>query len=505
MVRSHIPWPSPTSHRTPTAGVNSFGYGGANSHCILERSKSRRITHVQISKDVVRSRSLLLPISAKSARALPARVEDLASMDLSRINISDLAYTLAERRTPFNWRGFLVAKPETLSIDVSVEAFKPTTRESCADPLPLVFIFTGQGTQWPKIGKQLFEYYAKFHYSITQLEEYLAQLPEPPSWSLKKAILASPVESNINDSLISQTACAAIQIALVDLLYSWDVFPTSVVGHSSGEIAAAYTAGYLNSLEAISAAYVRGQVVRAGTLKGAMIAVGASSEQAQKWIHNQNYSNQITVACVNSPESVTLSGDADAIETLQACLQRDGIFTRSLKTGGKAYHSSHMKSIGENYELQLSYIFRHRRSSGKGTMARRSEKVRRTVSMISSIHARPVSPEVALEPSYWRANLESPVMFSSAVEMILKNQDSHFVEIGPHSTLELPVRQTRSYLKKGENKAYFSALYRNRDSEQCLLPLMGNLWTVKYPVNYTKVNKLVLKTYSVLTNLPNYR
>src|SRR5205814_1375131 len=138
--------------------------------------------------------------------------------------------------------------------------------------------------------------------------------------------------------------------ALADLLHDWNIMPETVIGHSSGEIAATYAAGFLTARQAILAAYCRGQAVTKSTQNGAMMAIGFGSEEAQKVVDELELGVYLTVACHNSPESSTISGDDDAIENMFAVLQERKIFSRKLKTGGNAYHSHHMRAIGQAYQ-----------------------------------------------------------------------------------------------------------------------------------------------------------
>ena len=509
VVRSFVPWPTLRDSKTPTAGVNSFGYGGANSHCILERASTLDYADGVNIKDTLTTRCFVLPISAKCVTALEARVEDLMSMDLAKIDPRDMAYTFAERRELFNWRGFLIVENDTLATDIKIEALRPTVRRTSTKDLPLAFVFTGQGAQWPQMGKKLIERYTQFHDSIMRLQGELSLLPDPPKWSLCAAILKSPAESDIHNPVISQTTCTAIQIALVDLLLSWDILPDIVIGHSSGEIAAAYAAGHLSSFDAMAVAYVRGLVVCSGPSDGAMIAVGMSHEVAQELIHAHGASSEVSIACINSPTSVTLSGDSGTIDMLLQSIQRTGEFARKLKTGGKAYHSYHMKRLGETYESHLWSALQTRSRHDQNHVSKKLDVIRENTSMISSVLSRQVSAEVTSLPSYWRTNLESPVNFYSAIELALKNRDYQFIEIGPHSALEMPVKQTRSYMQKGEDGQYLSALLRGKDSEKSLLSLVSHLWTLGYPIQYAKVNSSLVDGSSrkcrVLTDLPNYR
>lgn len=151
---------------------------------------------------------------------------------------------------------------------------------------------------------------------------------------------------------MSQTACTALQVGLVDLLASWSVRPVAVARHSSGEIGAAYASGRVTPVEAIVAAYFRGQAVARNQRKGAMLAVGLGPEETSSYLAGRE--DKVRIAAYNSPGSVTLSGDADAVEELARELDGASVFNRVLKTGGNAYHSHHMLALGRDYNALLS-------------------------------------------------------------------------------------------------------------------------------------------------------
>lgn len=259
--------------------------------------------------------------------------------------------------------------------------------------------------------------------------------------------------SRVGSPEISQPLCTVLQIALVELLRSWGVQPTKVVGHSSGEIGAAYAIGVLSHRDAIAAAFFRGKAsaglkVVAPHLKGGMMAVGASRKDAERWIAEAKlvspHAGQVGVACVNSPSSITLSGDVEALEVLRLQLEQRDVFARRLKVH-VAYHSAHMSFAVNEYSTSIADI--EPLQPGVGDLANTAA----TQVMVSSVTGREASPEL-LGPYYWVRNLVSPVLFSDAVaEMLapvdmddgrgLVNPVDILIEIGPHSALKGPVEQ----------------------------------------------------------------
>ena len=496
----------PTTFAVRRAGINSFGYGGANAHAILE-SADRHLPQGYRQQSVGsegpsnRYRSYILPFSATNMDSLQARVADIAQYSaLADVDISNLAYTLGNRRSHFPQRGFIIGKSNNLHETLTVDSLRTLPSVPQSSPSRYAFIFTGQGAQWPQMCKDLIYEIPIFRNCIVEMDAVLQTLPHPPSWTLRESILEGPESSKIHDVTRSQPTCTAIQVALVQLLYSWDIKPSEVVGHSSGEIAAAFAAGLITSAQAITSAYYRGYVVGRHVSDGAMMVAGLSREAANSEIDKAGLQQQVRVACINSPESVTISGDASAIDKLLSELQRQGIFARKLNTGGRAYHSHHMLAFGEEYQTLLE-----RSLSRLGP----ASKLPADAQWISSVTGKPVSS--AINPTYWRANLESPVLFVDALERLTKTNDVHCIEIGPHSALEMPIKQTKAKLGIGEDKMpYSTAITRGKNGVECVLGLAGRLYLHGISVSFDKVNGMTLpgKTqpeYKVLHDLPPYK
>ena len=492
--------------------INSFGYGGANSHAILESIDSvlpgyRQSILGRRTKDV--GKGYVLPFSASALPSLESRLLDLAEriQKGEKYDFDDLCYTLANRRSHLNVKGFLIAREATASEDFSAENL--IVRKESSSCLPLGFVFTGQGAQWPQMGKELLEKNHVFLDKIRYLDTVLNKLPEHPSWTLEESILEPAATSRVSEVTHSQTLCTAIQIGIVDLLRSWKIKPDVVVGHSSGEIAAAYAAGLLNAAQAIVAAYYRGYAVGRATMKGTMIAAGVSSEDAEKLITDKSLQGQVTVACVNSPENITLSGNSDGIDEIFTELQRTKKFARRLHTGNKAYHSYMMQEVGNEYEHLLATGLR-----GLTGEFLRSEKPVKMFSSVGKSHEPlqcfSIGSKIRLGSGYWRKNLENPVQFHTALKNICATGKYHLLEIGPHSALQLPIKQIRTSLDIPEDELpYHSTLSRGKDSDTCLKVLAGHLYLYGHDLNFLNVNTIDMpkknESGSILHDLPPYR
>lgn len=494
-------WPA-NSPPVRRIGINSFGYGGANAHVILEEAPLSKIPQGE-SRDIVVSQSaVVLPLSATTPESLDARLADLADFDFTNVDILDLSYTLGSRRTHFPVRGFLVAsRAEPIASSLKTRTLITSASPSKSTSSPFAFVFTGQGSQWPGMCRELFTEFPVFRHAIAEMDSVLQSLPHKPDWSLQEAALDTQNVDLIHLPQRSQTCCTAIQVALLQLLATWGIFPSMTVGHSSGEIAAAFAAGHISAAEAIVIAYYRGYCVSKSTTNGSMMAAGLSQAAATEEIHNQGLDGQIRVACVNSPEGVTISGNNDAIDKLLGLLQEKKTFARKLKTGGQAYHSHHMLAIGEEYESNLAQVL--------PTLGD-SIRMPKGATVMSSVVVGPKSS--GFTPSYWRSNLESPVLFTQAIDQINKIGEHCYIELGPHSSLELPIKQTLAVAGiSGSQVKYAAPVKRNSNALESALSFAGSLWLQGFNIDWSKVNGLNTSLKSstplcrVVTDLPPYK
>ncbi|KNA98553.1 hypothetical protein FOXG_02884 [Fusarium oxysporum f. sp. lycopersici 4287] len=225
--------------------------------------------------------------------------------------------------------------------------------------------------------------------------------------TLEECLLENQATSRVGEAEFSQPLCTAVQVALVQLLKVWGVHPSVTIGHSSGEIAAAFTAGYISEAEAILAAYYRGQAVKCIDSAGAMMAVGIGAEAITLCL--EAHQPRVAIACHNSPEGVTLSGDVEVLKVLEADLKAEGTFARILHTNGKAYHSHHMLSAVDRYEGLL------RDSRENGLPRLMFDKTK----MVSSVTNSFLKENTVLDEKYWSANLTNTVLFNQAVQTAL--------------------------------------------------------------------------------------
>lgn len=343
----------------------------------------------------------------------------------------------------------------------------------------LAFVFTGQGAQWHAMGRELLDSHAVFASSIERADEHLLSIGA--DFSLLEELTRDEKDTRVGMAHISQPICSAVQIGLVDLLTSWGIKPSSVTGHSSGEIGAAYATGSLSLEAAMSAAYYRGQAIIAlkkdfPEVKGSMMAVGMSAEELQPFFKQLRHPFEAVAACENSPSSTTVSGDTEAIDELSDMMSRKQIFNRKLFVD-VAYHSPHMKLIAETYHRMIADIELKEADSG--------------VEFFSALRSRKVNAE-ELGPKYWVENLTNPVRFTTALQTLYKESEPDIIiEIGPHAALKGPIMQTFKTLGLPAAKApaYIPTLVRGRDATETTLELAGRLFVSGYEgIDFFNIN-----------------
>ncbi|KAL1618724.1 Type I Iterative PKS [Neofusicoccum ribis] len=467
------PWPKNRPHRV---SVNCFGAGGANSHAILE-SASSYIGH-SVSNGVAKHSSAhILVFSANQPESLDAMVRNYRGyVDSHPNSTADLAYTLARRREHLRHRVYVVVDSPQILEDVPIMKGKAGSVPS------ITYVFTGQGAQWPEMGKSLTETFPIVSETIQQLDSFLATLKCPPQWTIRAELLRDPASSRIHEPEFSQPLCTALQIALVNLWAELGIAPDSVVGHSSGEIGAAYVSGAVSAGEAIIAAYFRGQAAKSQKRQGAMAAVGMGAEEVRPFLVDG-----VVVACENSSGSVTISGDKEAVDAVVQTIAREqpDTFFRHMKVL-QAYHSHHMKDYGESYQNTISPLL-------DAQPAR--------IPFFSTVYGANIEGRGYLDAEYWRLNLESPVRFETGVRALLDEMGGEnriFLEIGPHGALAGPLRQI--FRDTGVSPAYVPTISRGQYSTASILDAVGKLFRHSAPVDFGAV----CPQGRVLTDLPHY-
>lgn len=504
--------------------MSSFGYGGSNAHVILDDAYnylSRRglqglhqsVGGNDSNNGVTSGNSngatppgsayAILPLSAADSDGTKRQAEALQSFLASQSSdsgfLSDLAYTLSSRRSLLNFRSFAIVSSVADGAEHLAEAASPSVFSSTSSAPDLCFVFTGQGAQYARMGTGLLGYNV-FRQSLEDCDAYLKTLGS--TWSVLEELNKSRESSKVSDPALSQPLCTAIQIGLVDLLRTWGISPRAVVGHSSGEIAAAYCAQGLDRESAWKVAYFRGVVAdklasdqaREATT---MMSVGLGRQAVQTYLKSEP---SVTVACVNSPVNVTLSGPTTAITRLSEVLDHDEVFARKLPVR-IGYHSEALRDGATEYENLI-----------RGIQAPvPTGKQAATTAFFSSTSGTPITLRGLMSPSYWVKNLLSPVLFDDAVIALVseRKQISKFlVEIGPQTALRRPVKDIFTHLgEDGEKWNYAGVLNPRQDDVRSVLETVGSLWSSGMSIDLNGPNQASInpkRQPKLVTDLPSY-
>ncbi|RAH68387.1 putative polyketide synthase [Aspergillus aculeatinus CBS 121060] len=453
-----VEWPRDRHLR---ASVNGFGVGGANAHIILESADKPIKVNLPQPNPGENDSSHLLIVSAHDRDSLQKRIEQIVFyLDLHPRRITDLAYTLGLRRKHLAHRAFAVIQPDRPVEKSDFVSLHSTTSSRIA------FVLTGQGAHWLGMGRDLLRKYPTFRQDIKYLDEVLRKFSNrPPDWCLEGTpdLFETYDPDQMSKPDISQPLCTALQIGLINLLSSWSIRPTVVVGHSSGEIAAAYAAGAVPASSAILLAYLRGQAVLTVPQdeRGEMAAVGMGRDQVRPYLIEG-----VEIACDNSPQSVTVAGPSAKIDQFAATLREiaPDTFCRRLRLN-VAYHSATIKRVGHEYEKSV---------------ARCLELNAQMLPMFSTLTKEVICKPSTLDAAYWRANLESPVQFHGAVKNMLdaSNADLILVEVGPHAALSGPLKQIFQNHKAKYSPSYIPTLIRDdTDCQERLLSVVGGVFS----------------------------
>jgi acyl transferase domain-containing protein/surfactin synthase thioesterase subunit/NADP-dependent 3-hydroxy acid dehydrogenase YdfG/aryl carrier-like protein len=449
-------------------GVNSFGFGGANGHAVLETAPEvarRSSSVVPATLDVAEPLPFL--VSARSAAALASsalRLADQLERQCDEVpDLHALAAALRFRRSRFEHRlGLVASSRDELRLQLTafgktgqaptggVIARAPEAAKRCA------FVYTGQGAQWFAMGRKLLESHATFQDAIDEIGAELARL----GWqagvpgALRAELTRSQTTSRMGETRIAQPCIFALQVALGRILAERGVRPSAVVGHSIGELAAAVTAGALTQSEATRIVYWRSECQAAAEGKGAMIAIGLGERDAQALLGARR---DIEIAAFNGPSSLTLAGSHEAADEILAELEERGTFVRRLDVS-VPFHCHLMDPIETDFRARLGSV--------TTTLS--------SLPFYSTVTGAPRS--APLDIDYWYDNIRQPVRYEQALRAMLADGIDCFVEIGPHPALHHGSVET--IREAGSRSTWVPTLRRDGDDARGLAAVEAQLFAV---------------------------
>ena len=468
------PWP--VHGYPPCAGVSSFGFGGTNAHVVLEGVVQPQPDVAHIVSPVSRSfrQPYLLPLSAHNPAALRSLAQAyrdvLTAPDTKdTMPLANICYTASTRRNHHDYRLALLAHTRDefarcLEMYLRGEEYHGlhAGRKKAGSGPQLVFIFPGQGAQWIGMGRQLLEREPVFTGAMDDCEEAMQPYV---NWSLRSVLTSEDGAAMLERIDVIQPTLFAIEVSLAALWRSWGVVPHAVVGHSMGEVAAAYIAGALSLEDATRVICLRSQLLRRVSGQGAMAVVELSLEQAEQVV--ASYEDRLSIAASNSPRSTVLSGEPETLEAVLNSLEQRGIFCRRVKVD-VASHSPQMDSLRDELLRILDSI----------------QPRPTTVPLYSTVTGLPCSGE-ELDAAYWMQNLRAPVRFAAVIQRLATEGYTFYLELSPHPIL-LPAIQEGLQHSQCEGLA-LPSIRRTEKEQAVLLESLGSLYAHGYDVDWQKL------------------
>ena len=451
-------------------GINSFGFGGANGHCVVReyRPSRPRLWSMPLAPDA----GFMVPLSARTPDALVASAQRMReTLDAQPLDLYALAGNLSRRRTHFAARTAFAARslPDLANaLDTFAEERAPA-RTAAEGERRLVMVFAGQGTQWAGCGRDLYEAHPVFRRAVDAIERHWR---EHANTSLREACFATPQEA-LDEVRLAQPAIFMIQCALVELFRTWGVHPDCVVGHSSGEVAAAYASGALSLADATRLVFHRATLQQRVAGSGRMLTIGLDRPGVEDLLDalgiafrlDGDRPVEVEIACENAPANTVICGREDALRPVMEALDRRNLQHR-LIPGNIAFHSRAMDAIEDDAVEALAFLD--------------SRAFDADVPFVSSVTG---AETERLDSAYWWSNIRQPVRFAAAMETVKRDHGPDVVlELAPHSALQPIVAQCMEDLSSPP--VCVPTLMRNQDARTGFLEALSALFTAGVALDF---------------------
>ncbi|WP_244291307.1 type I polyketide synthase [Streptomyces subrutilus] len=482
-------WPQ-NGDKPRRAGVSSFGISGTNAHLILEEAPAEEAESV--SPEQAPAGVVPLVVSARSAGSLAGQAGRLASHLESRaaeLSLPGVAGALLSGRAVFGDRAVVLAE----STEEAVARLGALARgESAAGVVSgsaagsgaqgkAVWVFSGQGSQRVGMGRELYARYPLFAEALDeaceQLDACLAGWVDHPV----RAVVLGEVPGSaalLDQTVFTQAGLFAVESALFRLVESWGVRPDAVIGHSVGEITAAYAAGALSLRDAARLVATRGRLMQALPPGGAMVAVAATEDEVAPLL-----GEGVEIAAVNGPSSIVLSGEEEVVLAAADRMRQRGHKTKRLAVS-HAFHSLRMEPMLAEFAAELTAV----------------EWQAPVIPVVSNVTGRLAEPGELADPQYWAGHVRRPVRFAEGIAAAVEYGGTLFVEMGPSGALTGLVEETAA--AAGAEVLCVAALRDNRPEEQALLTAMAELFVRGVELDWAGV--LPAGAASARVDLPTY-
>ena len=439
------PWASDGPRR---AGVSSFGFGGTNAHVIVEEAPAAEPSGPSRSQH-------LLVLAARTEGALDQATDRLATaLQGAPLEIADAAYTLATGRRHFGHRRAVLCGDAAEGVD-ALQLRDPRrvfTAHAEAKERAVVFMFPGQGSQYVRMGADLYREEPVFRQAVDRCAEgLLGALGADIRESLYPAADEAAATERLKQTAFTQASLFTVEYALARLWLSWGIKPAAMIGHSVGELVAACVAGVFSLEDALRLVAMRGRFM--GEMSpGTMAAVPLPADRVTRMLVPG-----VSLAAVNAPSLCVVSGPAAAVDAFVEARAREGVDCRRLHTS-HAFHSSMMDEAVVRFEAEVAAVRRHAPS----------------IPFVSNVTGSWITNDEATDPAYWSTHIRRPVAFSEGVATILADANHLLLEVGPGNTLSGLVRQQAL----GQHQIVSSLRHpQERTSDvTTVLSALGRLW-----------------------------
>ncbi|QLY30523.1 SDR family NAD(P)-dependent oxidoreductase [Nocardia huaxiensis] len=456
-----------------TIAVNGFGYGGTNAHAILQEYVPTSAT-----PDSPPKHHGVLPLSARSEKAARDLARGFAELIAEGAEPGRLAEAAWTRRHHHQFRTALTFADDTELVQALVEFATGTGRGATKTvvrkaPEP-VFVFTGMGPQWWAMGRELLQAGGTFAAEAARID---AVFREISGWSIVAELLRPEEESRVTTTAVAQPANFLVQVSLFALLAELGIHPAAVVGHSVGEVSAAYVTGMLSLRDALLVSYHRARLQATTAGSGGMLAVGLSPAAALELIADDPL---VDIAAVNSPTAVTLAGAVDRLDAITEKLTADGIFAKRLFVE-VPYHSYLMEPILDELRTALAEL--------------RLADPR--IPLWSTVTGQRVTAG-DWDAEYWCANVRQPVRFADALTDLVGAGHRVYLEVGPHPVLGANIREI--LIGAGESGTSVPTLNRKQADAESIRQTIAGLYTA----GALDIDALFAGTVTAHVDLPRY-
>jgi acyl transferase domain-containing protein/acyl carrier protein len=455
------------------AGINSFGVGGTNVHMVLEEAP------VSVDKTAKNEKESyhLISFSAKNEEALAAYQQDLLSfLKEEEVSMRNMAYTLQKGRVHFDYRSYVLASNQNELIE---NLNGQLTKTLLSADRELVFMFSGQGSQYFNMGKGLYEENTVFR---QHMDEGFRLLKELTGEDYQGILYGNEGEdtAKVNHTQYTQPLLFVFEYALAQLFLALNVRPTCMIGHSLGEYVAACISGVFSFEDGVKLILKRATLM-GGVPKGDMLSIALPYNTVDKQLIEG-----LAVAAINSPSSFVVSGTEKAIAELQGRLKANEVPHVPLKTS-HAFHSSMMNEIVADFQQVLEEV----------------EFSAPKLPFISNLSGELITAEEATSPEYWLKHMLETVHFQKGIQTLLRRSNAFFLEIGPGRTLSTFCRQCAVELKE-KNLAVSNSIRHVKEEipdTKHLLQSIGAMWSnginIDWDLYYEgkQANKVALPTY----------